>query len=450
MIDRVKNRFPCRCRNDRFSYLPPSLSFADHVLRKWTLIWTFFFHICDTLIAIRSICCRKMLLSLIVLMILGVSSPVAAAGESAVGKEFSGGFDRVFCWGRLTDEDTARKLRAAGVTDIPVVNRQQYDLAVKYGITPYYGIFLPCGPHPQGLAATELEYQKHIAAVDCPGTAKERYQVASRRRIAVNYQYGGEPVSGGVEVLASSIACFRSDEGLELTRRRLDELMAPGWPEVRGIFLDFIGYVNYRSCECEKCRRDYRGYLRNNRFEDTPERKDAFFRDALIDYYNRVIGIIKSRRPDFKAVIHCYPSFMPEPLYGNRTAADICGQTVAWYFPWPPEKIASYTRRVLEDQHRYHRQVTGVPFLGVSAARGRSLYSKTPATVEKELQIILENGGRTLMVCNGNDMIKPGYFEVFRRYCGDLRNAPVSPTADDTEKQRGNAVLTLKYTKEKK
>ena len=27
-------------------------------------------------------------------------------------------------------------------------------------------------------------------------------------------------------------------------------------------------------------------------------------------------------------------------------------------------------------------------------------------------------GGRMLMVCNGPVMIEPGYFEVFRKYCG--------------------------------
>ena len=242
----------------------------------------------------------------------------SAADLSAAGKELSAGFSRVFCWGRLTDEKTALQLRAAGVTDIPVYDRQQYELAVKHGITPYYGVFLPCGPHPQGLTAAELEYQRHIAAADCPGTAKERYPEASRRRISVNYQYGGEPAGDGVEVLVSDIACFRSDENLELTRRRLDELMAPGWPEVKGIFLDFIGYVNYRSCECEKCRRDYREYLRKNRLEHSQEQKDAFFRDALVNYYDQVIELVKRRRADFKVVIHCYPAFLPEPLYGNR------------------------------------------------------------------------------------------------------------------------------------
>jgi len=335
------------------------------------------------------------------------------------------GFSRVYCWGKLLDEDIAVKLRAAGVTDIPVYDRQQYELALKHGMTPYYGVFLPCGPHLQGLTAEERKYQDHISAADRPGTARERYKEASRRRIAVNYQYGGEPAGDGIEVLAGAIACFRSDENLSLTRRRLDELMSADWPEVKGIFLDFIGYMNYRSCECGKCRRDYREYLRQKRLVHSQAVKEIFFRDALVDYYNQVISLIRSRRPDFKVVIHCYPAFLPEPLYGNRTMADVCGQTVAWYFPWPPEKIAAYTRQVLKAQKDYYPQATGVPFLGVNASRGGSLYSKPPEVVEAELRIILENGGRMLMVCNGNDMTKPGYFEVFRKYCGGQKHLPV-------------------------
>ncbi|MBP5530429.1 MAG: hypothetical protein J6Y54_00160 [Lentisphaeria bacterium] len=35
-----------------------------------------------------------------------------------------------------------------------------------------------------------------------------------------------------------------------------------------------------------------------------------------------------------------------------------------------------------------------------------------------ELDLITAAGGRVLMVCDGSAMIAPGYFEVFRKYCG--------------------------------
>ena len=49
---------------------------------------------------------------------------------------------------------------------------------------------------------------------------------------------------------------------------------------------------------------------------------------------------------------------------------------------------------------------------------------KSPEQLEAELRVILAVGGRTLMVCNGHDMIKPGYFEVFRKYCGKADDIP--------------------------
>ena len=59
---------------------------------------------------------------------------------------------RVFCWGYPADEVTAERYAAAGVTDITVRSRKEYDLAVKYGMTPYCGIFYATGPHrPSGM-----------------------------------------------------------------------------------------------------------------------------------------------------------------------------------------------------------------------------------------------------------------------------------------------------------
>jgi predicted ribosome-associated RNA-binding protein Tma20 len=61
--------------------------------------------------------------------------------------------------------------------------------------------------------------------------------------------------------------------------------------------------------------------------------------------------------------------------------------------------------------------VQGIPFVGLNTKPG-SLWVKDAATLEKELQTILEAGGDTLMVCSGADMLAPGIFEIFRKYCG--------------------------------
>lgn len=83
-------------------------------------------------------------------------------------------------------------------------------------------------------------------------------------------------------------------------------------------------------------------HLAENKLADTQKNKDLFYRDALVAYYNKMIDYVKSKHPDFKVVVHVYPTFLPEPLYGNRTKADFYGQTVAWYFPWDTDKITKY------------------------------------------------------------------------------------------------------------
>ena len=127
---------------------------------------------------------------------------------------------------------------------------------------------------------------------------------------------------------------------------------------------------------------------------------------------------IRSKRPDFKIVAHIYPEFNPDPLYVNRTKVDFCGQTVSWYFQWQPEKVKHATAVVINDAQKYFPQVQGIPFIGVSTNAKGSLGYKSPSDVAKDIEAVIAAGARTLMVCNGSAMIAPGYFEVFRRYCG--------------------------------
>ena len=47
----------------------------------------------------------------------------------------------------LSNEEIAKKYAQAGVIDIPVRTKKQCELAIKYGMTPYYSCFSPAGPH---------------------------------------------------------------------------------------------------------------------------------------------------------------------------------------------------------------------------------------------------------------------------------------------------------------
>ncbi|MBQ7695250.1 MAG: hypothetical protein IJT50_09025 [Lentisphaeria bacterium] len=328
-------------------------------------------------------------------------------------------FRRFFCWGVPNTEANARKYAEAGVTDIEVKNRKQFDLARKYGMTPYWKCFTPAGPYPQVVTPEEEKYFAYISGRDLdPKMPKaERLKILHRRRIEKQHRYGGEQVVE-VDTQSKPIPCFVSDDGLRLTREKLDKLMKDAPEGVAGMFLDFIGYTNHHGCFCEKCLAKYRKFLAGKKLADTPESKKLFYREKLVDYYNAVITYIKSKHPAWKIALHIYPDFRDDHLYGNRIKADYCHQTVAWYFKWEEPKIRKYTKSVVGHAKDFYPHAEGIPFLGLSTDESSSLGYKTPADVERELKIILSAGGRTLSVCSGSAIIEPGYHEVFRKYCG--------------------------------
>ena len=326
-------------------------------------------------------------------------------------------FGRVFCWGTLTDEETAQKYSEIGVTDIPVHNEKQLGLALKYGMTPYCGTFTPRGKHGQVMSPEE---EKHFAYINAHDLKKinraKKKRIMDNRRIEMKHRYGGEPAVALDTLNSVRIPCFLSDMNYEQSKKALDKICSRV-KGVKGIFFDYIGYSNFKGCYCKDCLKAYKKYLAEKKLDDNQVNKNMFYRDMLVKYYNDMIDYVKSKHPDFKVVVHVYPTFLPEPLYGNRTKADFCGQTVAWYFPWNTEKIARYTRITVDDQNKYFKDVQGVPFVGLNRKPG-SLWIKDATTLEKELQVILETGGDVLMVCNGDDMIKPGIYEVFKKFCG--------------------------------
>ena len=327
-------------------------------------------------------------------------------------------FHRVFTWGRPVNDDAAKRYAEAGVTDIPVGNQKQSELAIKYGMTPYIATFTAAGPHKQVMTPEEEKFFIYIMGKDLDRKLpqEERMKIIHRRRTESNHRFGGEK-EAKLDVLAHRIPCFISDTDFSFSRKKLDMLLKKAGPGIKGMYLDAIGYTNHRGCYCKNCLKNLKNYLRKNNLPDTQANRDIFYRNELINYYNKVIDYIKLRRPDFKIVAHLWPDFQPDPVFGNRLKLDFCGQTVAWYFKWKEEKIARYTRFVVEHARDHYSFSEGIPFLGINSSRQTSLGYKTPQDLEKELQIILNSGGRTLMICTGAVMIENGYFEVFKKYC---------------------------------
>ena len=326
--------------------------------------------------------------------------------------------NRIFLWGTLSSEADTAKYAAAGVTDIQVRNQKSFNWAVKYGITPYCGCLSPAGPHKQVMTPEEQKYNDYIYGADLPKklSKAEKLKILHDRRREKDHRYGTSRVNPLDSI--GLLPCFASDKDLVLTKKKVDTLLKNAIPGVKGIYLDYFGYSNFRSCCCKECFARYQAYLKQKNLPDTQENKDIFYRDQLVNYYNSTVAYIKSKRPDFKIVAHYYPEFEPDPWYANRTAVDFIGQTVSWYFKWPDEDIACATKNILANAKVYHPASEAIPFIGLSSNPKSSLGYKSPEDVEREIRIIIASGSNTLMVCSGSPVIQPGYFEVFKKYCG--------------------------------
>ena len=328
-------------------------------------------------------------------------------------------FDRLFCWNPPNDEESAERFSQAGVTDMVVHSQKQFDMVTARGMRAYWKCFLPDGPYWQVMNEEETKHYNYINGQDLDPKmpAKERWEIKNKRRDEMNHRFGGEMVTEIDTINDTKIKCFISDDDLTLTRKKIDGILKDAPEGACGIFMDYNGYMNHHGCYCVNCTRKYTEYLSEKQLEDTQENRNKFYLNQLVGYYNKVIDYVKSQRPDFKVVIHAYPDFKPYPLLGNRIKADYCGQTVAWYFQWPKDKIQRYTKYVTKHAKDFHKNAEGIPFLGISTNPKSSLGYKAPEDVEREIKQILDAGGRTLMICNGHAIIEPGYFEVFQKFC---------------------------------
>lgn len=237
---------------------------------------------------------------------------------------------------------------------------------------------------------------------------------AGRNRYLIPWQWGGEPLLTN-EVLTSRIICFSSLEARELLEGMIDGIAAV--PGLEGLGFDGFGYQNFRRCHCERCEALLTAYRGAHPEMTAEEAEAAFFRELLVAYINHLADYARSRRADIKTAIHIWPAFAPEPLYGNRLDVDYCGQTAAWYMLWPEEKIAQYSRTIVQDAQQYYPRQQGVGMVGYYDRPGE-FPVKDAARVDLELRTMIENGVRHIQVCStGHVLGNEAIAEVFRRYC---------------------------------
>ncbi len=137
---------------------------------------------------------------------------------------------------------------------------------------------------------------------------------------------------------------------------------------------------------------------------------------TLVSFYQELISYIRSKSKTIRTMAHIYPVFLPEPFYGSMTGLDYWSQTIAWYFPRDVVEIGRDTKKMMQEEKKYHANTTAVGMIGYYN-RPDAYPFKSADRVEMELKTMLENGCQYVFVYSLNDVLRtPEIKEVFRKY----------------------------------
>ena len=219
------------------------------------------------------------------------------------------------------------------------------------------------------------------------------------------YQYGGEPINDQTDIHETEFLCFHRPEVLEYSIKKLEDVLQK-CPGLAGIAFDFFGYKNYRSCHCPVSEKVFGEYLKQN---ELPRSKalEKFSLETLVKFNNRLADHCRKLKPGIKIATHVYPTFIPEPVYGNRLDVDYCMQTVAWFFKpfWDSSKVEEYTRKVVRDEKRYFTHAQGIPFVGIYMDNPNPAMNKSAERFREELRSIRKAGSQSFGICPFNVFI---------------------------------------------
>jgi len=218
------------------------------------------------------------------------------------------------------------------------------------------------------------------------------------------YQYGGEPVPGKREILDRNFACPNDSGVLGYTLKQVARVREQGYD---GIIWDFVGYRNYRSCECEPCRELLERFSRKHPEMSAKEAGERFYGKVLVDLYSALYRETKAMAPELIIANHIHPVFLPDIFYGQRVKVDYSGITVSWFFKphWSLNKVREYTHRVVRGPY-LHREVEGMPMIGVYTDGKYAGDRKSARRLGQEFEILKEVGARHLIICELGNILR--------------------------------------------
>ena len=215
-------------------------------------------------------------------------------------------------------------------------------------------------------------------------------------------------------------ACFHHQDVIEATKVAIKAVLDE-YPKLSGIALDMFGYPNYRDCVCDESERQLAAYRKQHPDQSEVVARETFSRDTLVEFQNEICRYARQLRPDIKSTVHVWPTYLPEPVYGNRLDLDYCCQTAAWFMLpyWSDEKVTQHARHIVEDARQYHRRQTGVPFVGLFV--GKPGCDKSAERFEHELRTIFTaTASRSLSVYDFANIAKrPTYKAAVKRVWSD-------------------------------
>ena len=213
------------------------------------------------------------------------------------------------------------------------------------------------------------------------------------------FQYGGEPAPGNREVLHINLACPRDPGVIDYGVSEATRLRKLGYD---GVCWDFIGYRNYHSCECDRCKTERKGWEAR-----AVVTRKAFYLSSLTALYARLYQETKKANPELLIATHIYPVYLPDIHYGEKVMADFCGETVSWFFRphWSFEKIRSYTRQTLNSSKDYS-QMQVMPMIGFYSDGEFARDRKGTDRLELEFRILRIEGAKHLMMCELGHLLR--------------------------------------------
>jgi hypothetical protein len=285
--------------------------------------------------------------------------------------------------------DTARKLGFSALMinagdDFAYLN-DLCERARKAHIDIYYSFLITGTPKEkewwQVVSPAEAEKVRRIKEDKTPGKN--------------GYQYGGEPINDQTDIHETEFLCFHRPEVVVSCSKKLEDVLQK-CPGLAGIAFDFFGYKNYRSCHCPVSEKMFGEYLKQNELPRT-NALEQFSLDTLVDFNNRLADHCRKFRPGIKIATHVYPTFIPEPVYGNRLDVDYCMQTVAWFFKpfWDSAKVKNYTRKVVREEKCYFTRAQGIPFVGIYMDKPNPEMNKPAERFREELRSIRRAGSQS-------------------------------------------------------